>query len=43
VQALQGDVSPAEAESLVRATREVWRYLVEDDESALTAARERLR
>jgi len=43
VQALQGDVSPAEAESLVSAARELWRYLVEDDETALAAARERLR
>jgi hypothetical protein len=43
VQALQGDVSPAEAESLVRAVREVGVYLIEGDESALTSARERLR
>ncbi|MFB6103396.1 MAG: hypothetical protein ABEJ73_12645 [Haloplanus sp.] len=43
VQALQGDVAPETAESLVRATREVGRYLIEDDESALASARERLR
>ncbi|WP_248896295.1 DUF7117 family protein [Haloplanus halobius] len=45
VQALQGDVSPADAESLVTAAREVGRYLAEDDEDdedALAAARERL-
>jgi uncharacterized Zn finger protein (UPF0148 family) len=42
VQALQGDVSPTEAESLVRAAREVGRYLMEGEESALAAARERL-
>ena len=43
VQALQGDVSPTEAESLVRATREVGTYLLEGEESSLAAARERLR
>jgi uncharacterized Zn finger protein (UPF0148 family) len=42
VQALQGDVSPTEAGSLVRAAREVGRYLIDGDESALAAARERL-
>jgi uncharacterized Zn finger protein (UPF0148 family) len=42
VQALQGDVSPTEAESLVRATREVGAYVIEGDESALASARERL-
>ena len=42
VQALQGDVSPTEAESLVRATREVGRYLIDGDEAALASARERL-
>jgi len=43
VQALQGDVSPGEAESLVGAARELGRYLVEGEESALSCARERLR
>jgi len=43
VQALQGDVSPAEAESLVRAAREVGRSLIDGDESSLASARERLR
>jgi uncharacterized Zn finger protein (UPF0148 family) len=42
VQALQGDVSPTEAESLVRAAREVGRYLIAGEESALASARERL-
>jgi uncharacterized Zn finger protein (UPF0148 family) len=42
IEALQGDVSPAEAESLVRATREVGRYLIDGEESSLAAARERL-
>ncbi|WP_049935782.1 DUF7117 family protein [Haloplanus natans] len=42
VRALQGDVSPTEAESLVRAAREVGRYLMEGEESALAAAHERL-
>ena len=42
VQALQGDVSPTEAESLVRAAREVGRYLTAGEESALASARERL-
>lgn len=41
--ALEGDVSPAEAESLVRAAREVGTYLIDGDESSLAAARERLR
>jgi uncharacterized Zn finger protein (UPF0148 family) len=43
VQALQGDVSPTEAESLVRAAREVGVSLMEGEESALASARERLR
>jgi len=43
VQALQGDVSPAEAESLVEATREVGTYLSEANHDALASARERLR
>jgi len=42
IQALQGDVPPGDAESLVRATREVGRYLLEGEESSLAAARERL-
>jgi uncharacterized Zn finger protein (UPF0148 family) len=42
ITALQGDVPPEEAESLVRAAREVGRYLIDDDESALAAARDRL-
>jgi len=43
VQALQGDVSPTEAESLVRATCEVGAYLMAGEESSLASARERLR
>ncbi|MFB6194955.1 MAG: hypothetical protein ABEI80_02200 [Haloplanus sp.] len=43
VQALQGDVSPAEAETLVTVAREVGEYLVDGDESALATARNRLR
>jgi uncharacterized Zn finger protein (UPF0148 family) len=42
VEALQGDVSPATAEALVTATREIVRYLVEDDENALVSAQDRL-
>ena len=42
VRALDGDVSPSEAESLVRAAREVGTYLSEGDEASLVAARERL-
>lgn len=42
VRALEGDVSPTDAESLVRAAREVGAYLIDGDESSLTAARERL-
>jgi uncharacterized Zn finger protein (UPF0148 family) len=42
MKALQGDVSPTEAESLVRAAREVGAYLMEGDESSLASARERL-
>lgn len=38
VRALNGDVSPADAESLVRAIREVGRYLTDGDESSLAAA-----
>ncbi|MFC7177685.1 DUF7117 family protein [Halosegnis marinus] len=42
VQAIQGDVPPAEAETLVRVARGVGRYLREDDEAALAEARSRL-
>jgi hypothetical protein len=42
VEALQGEVPPAEVESLVTAVREVGRFLLEDDENALAAARDRL-
>jgi uncharacterized Zn finger protein (UPF0148 family) len=42
VEALQGDVPPAEAESLVRAAREVGTYLIDDDESSLVRAQDRL-
>ncbi|QGX96269.1 hypothetical protein EI982_16530 [Haloplanus rallus] len=43
IEALQGDVSPSDAESLVTAAREIGTYLREDDETALAAARDRLR
>lgn len=42
VQALDGDVPPAEAEALVRVARDLRRYLVEDDETALLEAENRL-
>lgn len=42
VRALQGDVPPAEVESLVRATREVVAYLRDGDEAALARAEDRL-
>jgi hypothetical protein len=42
VRALGGDVSPTAAESLVRAAREVGTYLIDGDETALSAAHERL-
>ncbi|SEA10059.1 hypothetical protein SAMN04488065_1837 [Haloplanus vescus] len=42
VQALEGDVSLDEAESLVAATRDVGRYLIEGEMSALASARDRL-
>jgi hypothetical protein len=42
VEALQGDVPPAEAERLVTATREIARYLTTGDETALATARDRL-
>jgi uncharacterized Zn finger protein (UPF0148 family) len=40
--ALDGDVPPADAEALVTVARDVWRYLVEDDETALLEAENRL-
>jgi uncharacterized Zn finger protein (UPF0148 family) len=42
VEALDGDVAPREAESLVDAVRAVGRGLVRDDEAAFTEARSRL-
>ncbi len=42
VEALDGDVDPAEAERLVRALRGVAAYVREDDETALVRARELL-
>ena len=42
IEALGGDVDPAEADALVVAAREVGRYLIADDPEALTAARDRL-
>jgi hypothetical protein len=42
IEALQGDVPPAEVEGLVTAVREVARYLTGDDENALATARDRL-
>ncbi|SFR53960.1 hypothetical protein SAMN04487947_2086 [Halogeometricum rufum] len=42
VEALQGDVSVRQSESLVRAARELTAYVRDDDESALAAARDRL-
>lgn len=42
VQAVYGDVPPAEAETLVRAAREIVAYLTTDDEAALARARDRL-
>lgn len=43
VQALDGAVPPEDAEVLVVAARELWRYLTEDDEAALVNAQDRLR
>lgn len=40
--ALDGDVEPREAETLVRAARDLGRYLIQDDETALARAAERL-
>lgn len=42
IEALDGDVDPAEAEVLVRALRDLWAYLCEDDEAALARALERV-
>jgi predicted RNA-binding Zn-ribbon protein involved in translation (DUF1610 family) len=42
IEALHGDVPPATAETLVTATREIVRYLTEDDETALASAQDRL-
>ena len=42
IEALDGDVDPAEAEVLVRALRDVAEYLREDDEAALARALERV-
>lgn len=42
VRALDGDVPPREAETLVAATRDVSRYLVDGDESGLVEAESRL-
>lgn len=42
LRALEGDVPPSEAETLIRVARDLGRYLAEDDESALATARDRL-
>jgi hypothetical protein len=42
VSAVYGDVPPAEPEALVRAARDLVRYLTTDDEAALSTAEERL-
>ncbi|MFB6207022.1 MAG: TFIIB-type zinc ribbon-containing protein, partial [Haloglomus sp.] len=42
MQALDGDVAPDDAEVLVMAARDLWRYVVEDDETALLNAEDRL-
>jgi uncharacterized Zn finger protein (UPF0148 family) len=42
IEALDGDVDPAEAERLVAALRDLAAYLTEDDEAALARAGERL-
>ncbi|MFB6229468.1 MAG: TFIIB-type zinc ribbon-containing protein [Halobacteriales archaeon] len=42
IEALEGEVSPAESRALLCATREVGTYLREDDEAALARATERL-
>lgn len=42
IRALDGDVSPREAETLVAATRDVGRYLIDGGEGDLATARQRL-
>jgi NAD(P)H-nitrite reductase large subunit len=42
VEAVHGDVPTEESETLVRAARELVTYLTEDDETALSQARDRL-
>lgn len=42
IEALGGDVEPSEADDLVAAARELGRYLIVDDDSALAEARDRL-
>ena len=42
IRALEGDVPPDEAETLVKVARELGQYLESGDESALAAARDRL-
>jgi uncharacterized Zn finger protein (UPF0148 family) len=42
IDALEGDVKPAEADALVAAAAELGRYLIADDAEALASARERL-
>jgi uncharacterized Zn finger protein (UPF0148 family) len=42
IEALEGDVPPAEADALLTAAREIGTYLREDDETALARAEERL-
>lgn len=41
IEALDGDVQPREAERLVRATRDLFAYLADDDEAALARIDER--
>ncbi|MFC6785547.1 DUF7117 family protein [Halobaculum halobium] len=42
IDALEGDVAPAEADALVEAAVELGRYLIAGDAAALASARERL-
>ncbi|MFQ3320417.1 MAG: uncharacterized Zn finger protein (UPF0148 family) [Natronomonas sp.] len=42
VRALDGDVAPREAETLVSVARDIGRYLIEDEEAALAQAESRL-
>jgi uncharacterized Zn finger protein (UPF0148 family) len=42
VQALDGDIDPADAERLLAVVRDCYRYLVDDDETALLTAEDRL-